>query len=196
MIDKDVLLEWGARLGALVFVVVFGTAFYVTCTGRDIAERENKKLREELARQQEHVPMVKEIIRDTVEVVTREVIPVEKIKSVLSDDDRALLKDIKMKAGELSSYQVTGVSSRDTVVMIPVDSTGKAPLHYKDAWAEFWYDAPELAYHVRDSLAIAVKKLPKKRFLWWKWGVKGYEVKAVNFNPHATVRYNRIVYPK
>ena len=36
----------------------------------------------------------------------------------------------------------------------------------------------------------------RHHFLWWRWGVKGYKVKVVNFNPHSTIRYNTYVKPE
>lgn len=46
---------------------------------------------------------------------------------------------------------------------------------------------------IRDSVGIAVKKEYKHRFLFLKWGTKGYQVKVMNFNPNATIRYNTFV---
>lgn len=46
---------------------------------------------------------------------------------------------------------------------------------------------------MRDSLAIALKREYKHRFLFLRWGTKGYDVKVVNFNPHSSVRYNTFV---
>ena len=94
---------------------------------------------------------------------------------------------------ELISLQKTGMETKDSVNLSAKDSTKDSPLYYKDAWAEFEFHNKKLRYSVKDSLAIAVKKEFKHRFLWWKWGTKGYEVKAVNFNPHATIRYNTFV---
>jgi hypothetical protein len=45
-------------------------------------------------------------------------------------------------------------------------------------------------------LAIAVEKEYKRRFLWWKWGTKGYRVKAVSFCPYTTIRYNTYIKKK
>lgn len=189
--DEERLLEWAARIAAVVFIILVARSCYVTFTGADI-KQENAALREELARQQGHVPLVRDTIRDTVEVVTQQVRLVEKLSSVLSDNDRALLGDIGMKVRELSAFRQSGTVIRDTVYLTPVDTTPQAPLHYKDAWAEFWYDAPHLSYSVKDSVAIAVRRLYRHRFLFWRWGTKGYELKAVNFNPHATLTYNRV----
>ena len=155
--------------------------------------RENERLREELARQQQYVPLQRDTIRDTVEVVTQKVVEVERIKEVLTADDKQLLKDLGMKVKELESLQKMGAVIRDTVFLESSDTTSDAPLVYRDAWAEFEFHKKRLRYSVRDSIAIALRKEYKHRFLWFRWGVKGYEVKAVNFNPHATIRYNTFV---
>ena len=153
--------------------------------------QENECLREELARAQQYVPLQRDTIRDTVEVITQKIIQVEKVKDALSDEDRQLIKDLHLKAKEIESYQKVGTVTHDTVYLERKDTTNT--LYYKDAWAEFEYRDRKLAYSVKDSLAIAVKKEYKHRLLWWRWGVKGYEVKAVNFNPHSTIRYNTYV---
>lgn len=156
--------------------------------------RENEQLRKELAQQQQYVPLHRDTIRDTVEVVTQKIIEVEKIKEVLTDEDRRLLKDAGIAAQELMSLQKTGMETKDSVSLSAKDSTKEdAPLYYKDAWAEFEFHNKKLKYSVRDSLAIAVQKEFKHRFLWWKWGTKGYDVKVMNFNPHSTIRYNTFV---
>lgn len=153
--------------------------------------QENERLKEELAKAQQYVPLHRDTIRDTVEVITQKVVQVEKVKEVLSDDDRQLLKDLHLKAKEIESYQKVGTVTHDTVYLERKDTTNT--LYYKDAWAEFEYQDKRLSYSVRDSLAIAVKKEYRHRLLWWRWGVKGYELKAVNYNPHSTIRYNTYV---
>lgn len=119
-------------------------------------------------------------------------VTVEKIKNVLTQEDRQLLKDIDVKVKELESLQKTGMVTKDTVYLT---EQRDSILRYQDAWADFeyWEKERRLNYAVRDSLAIAVKREYKHRFLWWRWGCKGYEVKAVNFNPHSTIKYNTFV---
>ena len=182
--------EYILVIAVVVFLVIVGML-----TGCDRSlQKENERLREELAKAQQYVPLHKDTIRDTVEVVTQKVVEVVKIKEVLTDEDRKLLKDAGIAAKELISLQKTGMVTKDSVNLSAKDSTKEdSPLYYKDAWAEFEFHNKKLKYSVRDSLAIAVKKEFKHRFLWWKWGVKGYEVKVVNFNPHSTVRYNTFV---
>lgn len=164
----------------------------LTSCNREL-KREIELLREELAKQQQYVPLKRDTIRDSVEIVTQKIVEVEKIKEVLTDEDRKLLKDAGIAAKELMSLQKTGMETKDTVWLERKDSTKDAPLYYKDAWAEFEFHNKKLKYSVRDSLAIAVRKEYKHRLLWFRWGVKGYDVNVMNFNPHSTVRYNTFV---
>lgn len=174
------------RLSLLVVLVL--------CSCDKGLRKENERLREELAKAQQYVPLKRDTIRDTVEVVTQEVVEVEKVKEVLTSEDKRLLKELKVKVGELESLQKTGTVVHDTISLTPDPSpTGEGRMQYHDAWTDFVLENDRLEYAVRDSLAIAVKKEYKRRFLWWKWGTKGYEVKVVNFNPHSTVRYNTFV---
>jgi hypothetical protein len=160
-------------------------------------KKENERLREELARQQQYVPMERDTIHDTVEVVTQKVVEIERIKEVLSKEDRALLKDIGVKVKEIESYQKLGMKTEGEAVLDTANKDSadskSAVLSYHDAWADFEYYDKVLRYSVRDSLAIAVKREFKHRFLWWKWGTKGYEIKCVNYNPNSSIRYNTFI---
>ena len=183
---------WRTALYLLIAAAIVMMLIVVTSCDRQL-RKENERLREELAKAQQYVPLVRDTIRDTVEVVSQQVIEVEKIKNVLTSEDKQLLKDIDIKVKELEALQKTGMVTKDTVYLHAADDTEDSPLVYHDAWTDFVYQDKRLEYSVRDSLAVAIKKQYKKRFLWWKWGVKGYEVKVVNFNPHSTVRYNNFV---
>ena len=174
-VNWKVLWPWIANIVLVVAIGVFVGNLLNSCNGK--LKKENERLRED-------------------EVVTQKVVEVEKMKEVLSDDDKRLIKDLGMKVKELESMQKVGMMTHDTVYLERKDSTSDSPLYYKDAWAEFEFQNKRLKYSVKDSLAIAVRKEYKHRFLWWRWGTKGYEVKAVNFNPHSTIRYNTYVKKK
>lgn len=156
-------------------------------------KKEIESLREELARQQQYVPLQRDTIRDSVEVITQHVREVEKIKEVLSKEDKQLIKDLGMKVSQLESLQKTGIETKDTVFLEKKDSTENSPLVYHDAWTDIEYLNRKLTYSMRDSLAIALEREYKHRFLFIKWGTKGYDVKVANFNPHSSIRYNTFV---
>ena len=172
-------------------VTLLVTAFLSSCDRQ--LRKENERLREELAKQQQYVPLQRDTIRDSIKVITQKVREVEKIKEVLSKEDRQLIKDLGMKVKELESLQKTGMETRDTVILVEKDSTENSPLVYHDAWTDIEYLNRKLTYAMRDSLAIALKREYKHRFLFLRWGTKGYDVKVVNFNPHSSVRYNTFV---
>lgn len=184
--NKDRYLMWACLLGLIILGML-------TSCNRDL-KREIEQLREELAKQQQYVPLHRDTIRDSVETITQKIIEVEKIKEVLTDEDRVLLKDAGIAVKELISLQKTGMVTKDSVSLSAKDSTKEdSPLYYKDAWAEFEFYNKRLKYSVKDSLAVALQKEYKHRFLFLKWGTKGYKVKIVNFNPHSTIRYNTFV---
>lgn len=176
--------------GVVILFALLCALFFGGCDSR--LKKENERLREELAKAKQYQPLRRDTIRDSIEVVTQKVVTVEKIKNVLTQEDRQLLKDIDVKVKGLESLQKMGMATRDTVYLT---EQRDSILRYHDAWADFeyWEKERRLNYAVRDSLAIAVKREYKHRFLWWRWGTKGYEVKAVNFNPHSTLKYNTTV---
>lgn len=172
-------------------VAAVGVLLLFGCNGR--LKKENELLRRELALAQKYVPLQRDTIRDTVEVVTQKVVEVEKVKSALTKEERELLKDLGLKVRELESLQQTGIVTKDTVWLVGKDSTDGSTLVYHDAWTDIEYRDKRMVYAMRDSLAIALRKEYKHRFLFIRWGTKGYEVKVANFNPHSSVRYNTFV---
>ena len=175
-------------------VAAVGVLLLFGCNGR--LKKENELLRRELALAQKYVPLQRDTIRDTVEVVTQNVVEVEKVKSALTKEERELLKDLGLKVRELESLQQTGIVTKDTVWLVGKDSTDGSPLVYHDAWTDIEYRDKRMVYAMRDSLAIALRKEYKHRFLFFRWGTKGYDVKVANFNPHSSVRYNTFVMKK
>ena len=151
-------------------------------------------------------PMVRDTIRDTVEVVTQQVIVTEKVKEVISSEDKQLLKDLGTRISAVESYQKIGMKTEAAVTLSPDTSLVYAEekgssrhqdsvLAYHDAWMDLKYNTIEqlMLIRLRDSLAISVEKEHKHRFLWWRWGTKGYHVRVANFNPHSTVTYNKYI---
>ena len=183
-------------LFALIAFLVF-MAVVILLTSCDRALRkEIESLREELAKQQQYVPLDRDTIRDSIEVVTQKVIEVQKIKEVLTKEDKQLIKDIGVKVSDLESFQKIGMVTRDTVYLEAKDSTDKdSVLRYTDAWIDIEYEpkTKKATVSSRDSLSIVCDGIVKKKFLWFRWGVKGFISRAVNHNPHSQIKYNTFV---
>ena len=198
-------------VAVLLFWLVFAIVVVSFCSCNRELRKEIEQLREELARQQQYVPLQRDTIRDSVYMVTQKIVEVERIKEVLTAEDRDLLRDMGTKVSAIESYQKIGMRTEASVALnsgavgtddacngqsdSKSDDGHDSLLTYNDAWIDFKYNTltNNLRFRFRDSLSIAVEKEYKKRFLWWKWGVKGYQVKAVSFNPYTTIRYNTFV---
>ena len=158
-------------------------------------EDENSRLSVELAHAQ--IPMQRDTIRDSIEVVTQTVVEVvpKKMKEALAAD-RQLIKELQLKVAQLEAMQTTTLETSDTVPAQhrPADSL----FYYSDQWADLSLSLKDTTfyYNIRDSLATVVYREYKHHFLWWKWGTKGYRLKILNFNPHARVIYNKYILSK
>ena len=192
----------------IVVIALWAVAAGVVAECDRSLKKENERLREELARQQQYVPLTREEFRDSLESIRQSVRPVENVKAVLTKEDKSLLKDLNAKVSAIESYQKIGIQTKATVTLGRADSTAihsqpdsksedgnDTLLTYKDAWLDLEFNKKRgvLLFNCKDSLAIAVEKEYKKKFLWWRWGIKGYQVKAVSFNPYSTIRYNTYV---
>ena len=178
----------------IAFLVFMAVVILLTSCDREL-RKEIESLREELAKQQQYVPLQRDTIRDSIEVVTQKVIEVQKIKEVLTKEDKQLIKDLGIKVRDLEALQKIGMETRDTVFLQAKDSTANDTLFYKDAWTDLEYYQRErkLSLRTRDSIAIAMDGIVRKKFLFFRWGVKGYMLKTVNFNPNSTIRSNTFV---
>ena len=183
------------------FLILAGVALLIFLCGCDRKlKKENEMLREELARQQQYVPLHRDTIRDSVEVITQKIVEVEHVKEVLTEEDKELIKDLGSRVKDLEAYQKLGTRTEAEVTLASNDSSDSkserdSVFVYSDAWLDLKYNTYSrgLLIRLQDSLAIAVEKEYKKKFLWWKWGTKGYQVKAVSFCPYTTIRYNTFV---
>ena len=159
-------------------------------------KEENRGLSFSLAHAQINQPLQCDTIRDTVQVFTQQIVELE--RSDIIDEriaDKQLIKDLKINSSQLESIHKMGTQTSDTIrIFMPPDSI----FRYHDHWTDIKVNIPDsvLTYTMRDSTQIIVAHDYKHRFLWWRWGVKGYKVKVVNFNPHATILYNSYVKAK
>lgn len=173
----------------LIAILIFAF-FFAIKQGQRADKREIDRLRVELAKAQHYTPMKKDTIRDSVVVYSQDIEMISKAAYKRELADKKLIKDLKMKISRMESEQTLDVVTHDTVYLRP--SADSLSLEYKDKWVQFAYDVPtqRLNYSVKDSIQTFVEKIPKHRFLWWRWGVKGYKVKVVNYNPHSTIIHN------
>ena len=160
--------------------------------------QKNKQKVEALRTQLAHAqiaPLIQhDTIRDTVPVATSTAIPMERSTYKNELADKQLIKELRLKLGQIEAQQLSGTAIHDTVRL---EAKANSRYEYADRWAHFTLSMkpPDttLVYTVSDSVLTLVYREYKHKFLWWRWGTKGYKVKVVNFNPHATIRYNQYI---
>lgn len=146
----------------------------------------------ELAHSQ--IPILRDTIQDSIEVASQVVVEVvpKKMKEALAADEQ-LIKELRLKVKQLEAMQTTVIETVDSVHAYhkPSDSL----FYYSDQWADLELSLRDSTfyYNIRDSLSTVIYREYRHRFLWWRWGTKGYRLKIVNFNPHARVTYNKYI---
>lgn len=166
------------------------------------ARLQNRKLKKELSRlsielAHAQLPLEPTVIRDSIPVVSQAAVEVatKDMKDALAAE-RQLINDLELKVKQLASLQTTVIHTTDTVYA--EYKQHDSLFNYHDQWADLSLSLKDTTfyYNIRDSLATVVYREYRHRFLWWRWGTKGYRLKIVNFNPHARVTYNKYVYSK
>ena len=102
--------------------------------------------------------------------------------------NKKIAEGIGFNRSSVESQMNLSLSTEDTVKMKPAQDS---ILNYQDKWLTAkvnLYDST-MIYRARDSLTQYVERIYKHRFLWWKWGTKGYRVHIVNHNPHSKIDY-------
>jgi hypothetical protein len=132
------------------------------------------------------------IIRDSVPVAVTHVVEVDKTDYKAQIADKELIKDLKLRIKEIESENQTLLSTRDTVILIPL---GDSLVTYSDKWCKFSFELNSrvLDWEVWDSLSTYVSTEYRHHFLWWRWGRKGYQVTIVNHNPKSRIEYNKYI---
>ena len=176
----------------IVVIVVAGVTAYFEHLRLAPYEEQIRDLQLQLAQSQ--IQVKTDTIRDSIPVVTQKVVTVDKTDYKKQLADQELIKDLKLRISEIQAENTMLREARDTV---PLQPTGQDSIFsYHDLWADFEVNLirRNLAYCVRDSFKTFIDRIPKHKFLWWRWGTKGYQVKHVNFNKNVRVKYCQTIY--
>lgn len=163
--------------------------------------QKNGRLQEEIERQKGNVASISYDIQydklgDTLPVAQNAALQAKyKELQQLHLADTKLLKELKVKLKDAKVIHTLSSSTADTVRIEPVPNTVDSVFSYQDKWLSLHIDIPArlCQYTSRDSLATIVSRTYKHKFLWWRWGTKGYKVQIVNFNPHSRINYSRYI---
>lgn len=185
-VNKDKLAK-GVSLLILLLLVI---GSFLIFDSRQ--ERANEAMRQQLHELQlQYAPMQRDTIRDSIKLITQQVMVMDRGEYKMVAADKRLLEDLTLKVGQVVADHRVSMSTADTVKATRQNSV----FAYRDAWLSLRLDTADsiLTYKARDSLQTIVTRQYKHKFLWWRWGTKGYNVKVVNFNPHSTLLYNSYI---
>lgn len=174
---------------AISVILVIIASFWIFDHRQQRAEQE---LREQLnGLKLQYAPAERDTIHDSLKVITQQVLQMPAEEYKLQAYDRQLLHDLDIRLGQILADQRTSLSTADTVKTDRSDSV----YTYSDRWLSFRLNTADsiLTYKARDSLQTIVYRQYKHRFLWWRWGTRGYDVKVINFNPHSNIFYNSYI---
>ena len=102
--------------------------------------------------------------------------------------DKAIASDIGMPRSSVESKMGLSIATTDTVKLT---QKAESIYIYKDRWLDAkvnLYDST-ITYKARDSLSQYIERIYKHKFLFWKWGTKGYRVHIINHNPNSKIEY-------
>lgn len=152
---------------------------------------EVKELQAQLAHARTYKSVVSEVLHDSSTAVTQPASNIGKHAYKREFANRKLLKELDVKPRDVAAQSDIATHTSDSVKLAPRDSV----FSYHDKWVQFKFSLRDslLSYQVRDSLSTFVIREYKHRFLFWKWGTRGYKIKIVNFNPHSKIIYSQYI---
>lgn len=155
---------------------------------RSRQQEEIQTLQAKLAHARVYKNIISEVLRDSSTVATHEASTIDKRTYKKEFANRELLKELGVKPRDVSAQADVATSTGDSMKLASRDSI----FFYRDTWAAFRFSLRDssLSYQVRDSLSTIVIREYKHRFLFWRWGTKGYKIKIVNYNPHSKITYS------
>lgn len=191
IISKLYRMSGKAKLIITLVLAALAIDLLIFCSAKigKLDDENNELKRQVHAMSIAYSPMQRDTIRDSVSLISQPVVQIE--KSEYKDlADKQLIKDLKLKIAQITAQHNTVVSTQGTV-KLKKDSNIYT---YKDKWTRFTLMPPDsLQYTITDSIVTYVAREYKHKFLFFKWGTKGYTVKVLNFNPHSTILYNTYI---
>lgn len=181
-------------------ILILAAILLVSVAALVVLWRESKRLRAETERLGQNMTIVAEPLEyyrtDSELVAKHKALQVkygELEKQHLADTK--LIKELNVRLKDTKAIHTISTVSADTIYLEPTNTSQDSLIAYTDKWISLSVNVPQrqCVYETRDSLTTLVSRTYKHKFLWWRWGTKGYEVQIVSHNPHSKVRYSRYV---
>lgn len=165
----------------------------VTCSFYSLWQKEKK----ESQRQSDNVSTLSGEIKrylynDSINVVENNALrfTIDELKAYRASDAK-LIKELKSRPKDIEYITTTVTETKDSIVFVPVNGL----FHYSDKWTTFDVNMNDSSFHysISDSIKSFIQRDYKHKFLWFRWGIRGYNIKIINFNPKSRIKYNDFI---
>ena len=183
--------NWVTKGLAFAFCIALA-AFLITLQHDGKLRDDVRNLKVQLAHS--YMPMKVDTIRDSVPVYETVVKEIDRTDYKKQVADRQLIKDLKIKLADVTEENRLLTRQLRQIQLQP-KAEGDSLLEFHDQWADLIYDTTtnNLDFTVRDSLVTFVTRVPRHKFLWFRWGTKGYQVRIASFNPYTQLKYEGFI---
>lgn len=123
----------------------------------------------------------------------------------MRDDDAKLIRELKLKLKDVTSVSKQQVSvsapivSKITDTIVVRESVEDTIRHVSVHNKHLTFDGEIINDSIKASVNIPIKlfqvvyKIPKRKFLWWSWGCKGFRQVITTDNPYAKITYSEYI---
>lgn len=111
------------------------------------------------------------------------------------EEDLKVIESLKIKLKQVISVTNVGTSTEQTITTPTIHTDTAACFNYEDKYLKLSgctkKDSTTVSYRTHDDLTIIPTFIPKHKFLWWTWGVRGVELNVISKNPNTSFNYNQ-----
>lgn len=112
-------------------------------------------------------------------------------------EDAQTIKSMGLKLKNVLSVASVSTQTSQSISTPTVKTDSTTCFNYKDDFMSIFgcvkNDSTTLVYTGQDSLTIVPSVIPKHKFLWMTWGVKGVQLDVISKNPNTTFTYEKYV---
>ena len=112
-------------------------------------------------------------------------------------EDAQTIKSMGLKLKNVLSVANVSTNTSQNISTPTIRTDTTVCFNYNDDFVSIFgcvkNDSTALAYSGQDSLTIIPSVVPKHKFLWMTWGVKGVQLDVISKNPNTTFTYAKYV---
>lgn len=186
----------------LVILILFYLLYYYV--------NDNKKSKIEIERLKTNIEViqadfqtykikVKEIINGKDSIISRNAAQIMSLNLTLDEykqfrqQDITEITNLKLKLKNIQSGFAVNFETDFNIITKLIDNSFTYTTEYYNFDGKIIGDTLIVNGKTKDGLRGYITKVPKVRFLWWSWGVKGKQLNIVLQNPNSKITYMKYI---